>query len=556
VSATTGDDGRIVTQTSAESAPAPGAGRDRRRGKGLVIFVLAVAALFAAPFLHLAVRSLEEAGTLVDEVTSAPALGSLGRSITLAAAVSVAAATIGVSAAWLVTRTDIPGRSVWRALLPVPLVIPSYIGAFVMIAAFAQGGALATMLSALGVAQVSGFRGFFGSFVVLTLFTYPYVYLPVQARFRQLPSSLEESARLLGARPLGTFWSIALPQARGAIVAGGLLVFLYTVSDFGVVQLMRYDTLTRVIYSTRLIDSLTSVRLSLMLGILAIAVVVAERGFARRGPMRDPKREARPLQYRLGRWRPAAALSLAGIVGLALITPVAVCVWWAFRGVVRGDTPAAEFFTSAADLVRPALNTSVAAVAAALTAVVLVAPVAYLAVRRPGRVGATASAVVLGGFALPGLSIALSLVYFTLSGASWLSGIYQTLPLLVLAYVIHFGAQAMNVAAVAVGSVPVRVEDAARTLGVSPTQRLWRIELPLMLPGLMSGAGLVLMSAMKELPATLLLAPIGFETLSVKIWTGTESARFADASLACLALILTSGVLTWLLVIRRSDTLI
>jgi iron(III) transport system permease protein len=239
-----------------------------------------------------------------------------------------------------------------------------------------------------------------------------------------------------------------------------------------------------------------------------------------------------------------------------LITPVAVCIWWAFRGVVRGDTPAAEFFTSAADLVRPALNTSLAAVAAALTAVVLVAPVAYLAVRRPGHVGATASAIVLGGFALPGLSIALSLVYFTLSGASWLSGIYQTLPLLVLAYVIHFGAQAMNVAAVAVGSVPVRVEDAARTLGVSATQRLWRIELPLMLPGLMSGAGLVLMSAMKELPATLLLAPIGFETLSVKIWTGTESARFADASLACLALILTSGVLTWLLVIRRSDTLI
>jgi iron(III) transport system permease protein len=543
-----------VTQTSADRAAA--AGKERRGLTGLGIFIAAVAALYVSPFLHLAVRSLEQAGTLVAEMTSARALGSLGRSITLAAAVSVAAATIGVAAAWLVTRTDVPGRSAWRALLPIPLVIPSYIGAFVMIAAFARGGALQTLLSAFGVDQVSGFRGFFGSFVVLTLFTYPYVYLPVQARFRQLPSSLEESARLLGARPTGTFWSIALPQARGAIVAGGLLVFLYTVSDFGVVQLMRYDTLTRVIYSTRLIDSLTSVRLSLLLGILAIGVVVAERGVARGIRIRDPKREARPLQYRLGRWKPAAVISLAGIVGLALITPVAVCVWWSFRGVVRGDTPAAAFFTSAADLVQPALNTSVAAVAAAVTAVVLVAPVAYSTVRRPGPLGSTASAIVLGGFALPGLSIALSLVYFTLSGASWMSGIYQTLPLLVLAYVIHFGAQAMNVAAVAVGSVPARVEDAARTLGVSATQRLWRIELPLMLPGLLSGAGLVLMSAMKELPATLLLAPIGFETLSVKIWTGTESALFADASLACLALILTSGVLTWLLVIRRSDTLI
>jgi iron(III) transport system permease protein len=546
-----------VTQPSIERTAPAGAGRRRRRRlSGLAILVTAVAALFVAPFVHLALRSLEQAGTLVGEITSPRALASLGRSVMLAAAVSLAAAAIGVAAAWVVTRTDVPGRSAWRVLLPLPLVIPSYIGAFVMIAAFAQGGALESLLSWLGVGPIGGFRGFFGSFVVLSLFTFPYVYLPVQARFRQLPSSLEESARLLGTSPIGTFWSIALPQARSAIVAGALLVFLYTVSDFGVVQLMRYDTLTRVIYSTRLIDSLTSVRLSLMLGVLAIAVVVAERGAARGSLLRDPKRESRPLQYPLGRWRSAAAVFLAGIVGLSLITPVAVCMWWAFRGVVRGDTPAAEFWARAADLARPALNTSVAATAAAVTAVLLVAPVAYFAVRRPGHLGATANAIVVGGFALPGLSIALSLVYFTLSGPSWVGGIYQTLPLLVLAYVIHFGAQALNVATVAVGSVPARVEDAARTLGVSATQRLWRIELPLMLPGLLSGAGLVLLSAMKELPATLLLAPIGFETLSVKIWTGTESALFADASLACLALVLTSGILTWLLVIRRSDTLI
>jgi iron(III) transport system permease protein len=522
----------------------------------LAIFVVAVAVLFVAPLAHLALRSLEEDGSLWATLTSPRALSSLGRSLVLATAVSLAATVIGVTAAWLVTRTDVVGRAFWRVLLPLPLVIPSYIGAFVMIAAFARGGALDALLSSVGLGPIEAFQGFLGSFVVLTLFTFPYVYLPVQARFRQLPSSAEESARLLGSRPLGTFWSIALPQARGAIVAGGLLVFLYTVSDFGVVQLMRYDTLTRVIYSTRLIDSLTSIRLSLMLGVLAITVVVAERVVARGSRGRDPRRDPHPLQYSLGRWRSAAATLLGLVVTLALITPVAVCVWWAFRGVARGDTPLAELWERAADLALPALNTSVAALAAALTAVVLVAPVAYFAVRRPGPLGATANAVVVGGFALPGLSIALSLVFFTLRGPSWLGGIYQTLPLLVLAYVVHFGAQAMSTSRVAAASVPARVEDAARTLGVSAPRRLWRIELPLMLPGLISGAGLVLLSAMKELPATLLLAPIGFETLSVKIWTGTQSALFADASLACLVLILTSGVLTWLLVIRRSDTLI
>jgi iron(III) transport system permease protein len=522
----------------------------------LAILVVAVAVLFVAPLAHLALRSFEDAGTLWTTITSARALSALGRSVLLASAVSIAASCIGVAAAWLVTRTDVACRTFWRVLLPLPLVIPSYIGAFVMIAAFAQGGALETLLGIVGLGSIEAFQGFLGSFVVLTLFTFPYVYLPVQARFRQLPASAEESARLLGSRPLGTFWSIALPQARGAIVAGGLLVFLYTVSDFGVVQLMRYDTLTRVIYSTRLLDSLTSIRLSLLLGVLAIAVVVAERVVARGGRVRDPKRETHPLQYSLERWKSAAAAFLGTLVALALVTPVGVCVWWAFRGVARGDTPIAELWARAANLAVPALNTSVAATAAALTAVVLVAPVAYLAVRRPGPLGATANAVVVGGFALPGLSIALSLVFFTLRGPSWLGGIYQTLPLLVLAYVVHFGAQAMSTSRVATASVPARVEDAARTLGVSALSRFWRIELPLMLPGLLSGAGLVLLSAMKELPATLLLAPIGFETLSVKIWTGTQSALFADASLACLVLILTSGVLTWLLVIRRSDTLI
>ncbi|MFP5299111.1 MAG: ABC transporter permease subunit, partial [Actinomycetota bacterium] len=158
---------------------------------------MAIAAAFAVPFVYLVHQNLFGDGDAFAFLTSEE-LGPLLRSIGLALAVSASAAFTGTTAAWLVGRTDLPLRRVFQVLLPLPLVIPSFIGAFVMLAAFAPGGFLASMLSPLGVDWLPAVRGALGSFVVLTLFTYPYVYLPVVARLRQLPSSLEESARLLG----------------------------------------------------------------------------------------------------------------------------------------------------------------------------------------------------------------------------------------------------------------------------------------------------------------------------------------------------------------------
>jgi iron(III) transport system permease protein len=147
--------------------------------------------------------------------------------------------------------------------------------------------------------------------------------------------------------------------------------------------------------------------------------------------------------------------------------------------------------------------------------------------------------------------LALALVVVTLGAPAPVGRLYQTFPLLVFAYVVHFGAQALRGAQAALGAVPPRVEDAARVLGANRVQRLLRVELPLMAPGLLAAGGLVLLSSMKELPATLLLAPAGFQTLAMEVWQATESALFAQASLAALVLIALSGVLTWVLVVRR-----
>jgi iron(III) transport system permease protein len=513
-----------------------------------------VACLFAAPLAYLAVRGLAEDETLAAAWASGATLGPLVRTLALGVSVAGASAVLGTVLAWLVVRTDLPGRRVASLLLPLPLVMPSFIAAFALVAAFAPGGLVAGLLEPLGVERLPAFEGFWGALYVLTLFTYPYVYLPVAARLAQLPASLEESARLLGRGPAAVFRTVVAPQAAGAVWAGTLLVFLYTISDFGAVQLLRYETLTSSIYASRVFDRTGALAQSLLLGLFAMAVVAAERSVV--GGVHPGRLAAggRSLRVPLGRWRWPAVALVAGVVGLALVAPVAVLVFWAVRGLVAGSARAGALVSDAGGLAVPAVNTAAMAVLGALAAVAAVLPVAYLTVRHRSRLAGWANAVVVGGFALPGLVVALALAFWTLQAPWPLAALYQTQALLVFAYVVHFGSQALRAAQVAVAAVPARLDDAARTLGAGRLRRLRTVELPLAAPGLLAGAGLVLLSTMKELPATLLLAPPGFETLATRIWNATEDAFLADASLAALVLLLLSGTLTWLLVVRRGDT--
>jgi iron(III) transport system permease protein len=508
-----------------------------------------VAALFAVPFAYLVARSLSLGGDLWDTLASSRTRGPLVRSLALATSVAAAAAVVGTLTAWLTVRTDLPGRRVWRLLLPLPLVIPSFVGAAALLAAFAPGG----LLSRLGFDALPRIDGFRGAFAVLVLLTYPYVLLPVSARLAQLPPSLEESARLLGRSPRQVARTVVLPQCAGAIWAGALLVFLYVLSDFGAVQLLRYDTLTRAIYSARLFDRTTSLTLSLLLGVLALAVVVAERETARRRSRFEVATSAgRPMLVRLGRWKALATAVVAAVVGVALAAPVAVLAYWAWRGLTQGTTAAGALSAAPGRLLDPALNTVGASVVTAVVAVVIVLPVAYLTARHRGAAASGTNAVVVAGFALPGLVVALALAVLALQAPAAL-GLYQSMTLLVFAYVAHFGAQSLRAAQVAVAAVPRRLDDAARMLGAGRARRFATVDLPLMVPGLLAGGGLVLLSTMKELPATLLLAPPDVQTLATRVWQATEDGLLADASLASLVLVALSGVLTWLLVVRRQE---
>ena len=505
-----------------------------------------VAALFVAPLAYLFVRVVELGQESVDVLTGSGVWIPLRSTVTLAFAVSATAAVVGTGMAWLTTRTDLPLRRVWALAAPLPLVYPSFIGAAALLAAVAPGGLLDSVVP--WIDRLPEVEGFGGSWYVLTLFTYPYVYLPVAARLGGLNPGLEEGARLLGKSPWQVFRSVVLPQASSAIWAGALLVFLYVVSDFGAVAQLRYRTLTVEVYENRLQDR--ALVLGAVLAVVALAVVVLERMAASRRTAVESVRSKRPLQLPLRRWRWPALAGVAFLLGNALLGPLSVLGFWAVKGLSGGGRLDAD---DVADLLGPARSTAGLAVAAAVLAVAVVLPVAYLTARHRSRLGDAVNAAVVAGFALPGLLIALSVVFWTLSGPGWVGSLYQTVPLLVLAYVVHFGAQAMRATQVAVASVPRRLDDAARTLGATRWRRLRSLELPLMLPGLAAGAGLVLLSTIKELPATLMLRPTGTNTLALEVWRARETANWPQAGLSGLALVALSAVLTWLLVLRRAE---
>ena len=519
---------------------AAAAGRRRRPPAGLVAAALVVAALVCLPLAYLVIRAGE--GGAWDVLVRGRTLELVARTALLVTAVTAATVTIGVPLAWLVTRTDLPGRRAWAVALALPLVIPSYVVALALLAAFGARGLLQDVLEGpFGVERVPDIAGFPGAFLALTLATYPYVFLLSAAALRQVDASLEEASRALGRSRSYTFRHVTLPVIRPSVAAGALLVALYTVSDFGVVSLMRYDVLTRAVFQQykSLFDRTPAAVLGLLLVALTAILLFTDaraRGRARVTRAARGSRLARPVP--LGRWKLPALAACTVVVSAALLVPVAVLVYWAARGI---DSDVA------ADVAPAALNSLLASGLAAGAAILAALPVAALAVRYPARWTRAVERASYASNALPGIVIALSLVFFA---ANYASPIYQTVALLVFAYVVRFFPQALAAAHGALLGVNPRIEDAARGLGRSPRNVFLTITTRLIAPGLFAGATLVFLSAMKELPATLLLRPTGFDTLSTEVWSATTVSAYSAAALPALVLILLSAPIVWMLIAR------
>jgi iron(III) transport system permease protein len=280
----------------------------------------------------------------------------------------------------------------------------------------------------------------------------------------------------------------------------------------------------------------------LFLASLAVVALVRSSQGAVATDLRATGGPASPV--RLGRVSATLALLTCGVVtAIGIGAPLSSLITWAARGI-RDDRVSFDGLTD------PVQNTAQAAVVTALVTLAVVLPVAISAVRHrdvAGRIGAVA---IVAGFALPAIVIALSVAVLTLN-TPVLDRLYQTMPLLIIAYVVHFGSQAMGSVEQGVRSVSAAMLDSSQLLEPSRWRRMLRVELPLMRNGLVAGGGLVMLAVIKELPATLLLAPIGFRTLSTEVWASFEEGFLADAAVASLVLLLVSGALTWLLVFRE-----
>ena len=502
-----------------------------------------VAAGVALPLGYLAFRALGVGSEGWDLIVRPRTLDIIIRSVLLVIAVTGASIAIAVPLAWLTVRTDLPFKGTWSVLTVLPLVIPSYVGAFLMILALGPRGMLQDLLSPLGVDRLPDIYGFPGAMLTLTLLSFPYVLLPVRAALWRMDPSLEETSRNLGHGPWTTFFRVTLPLLRPAIAAGALLVALYTLSDFGAVSLMQYETFTWAIYIQYgyFARNLASV-LSLILVTIALGILLLEaRTRGRSHYYRDTGGALRPMDtVQLGPWRwPAIALCSALAI-LTLAMPMSVLGYWVGRGVSAGE-PLLLLWEHARNSVYVSVLAAAVTVAASL-------PIAIMAVRYSSRVSALLERVSYVGFALPGVVVALALVFF---GVRYATPLYQSLGLLVVAYVILFLPASIGAARASLLQVSPSLEEAARGLGRSPIQTFATITYPLIRPGILAGAAMVFLLTMKELPATLILGPIGFETLATAVWSATEDGFFAQAAAPALLLILASSVPMSLLVLRR-----
>ena len=283
---------------------------------------MVVALIALIPIGYLVVRAAEAGpGRIVAILARQRTVELVGRSLLLVTLVTALSVAIGVGLAFLAARTDVPGRRVLAALAPLPLAIPSYVAAFAWISALPQ------------------IAGLTGAVLVLTLCCYPYVYLPVLAALRRADPGLEEVARSLGRTPWQTFREVTLRQVRPSAAAGGLLVALYTLSDFGAVSILRYDVFTRVIYTAyrSSFDRSTAAVLSLLLVALTVAISVGESRVRRRDVARIGAGVARqPEPLRLGPLRLPMAGGAGVVVVLALGFPIASLLYWFTTGLSAG----------------------------------------------------------------------------------------------------------------------------------------------------------------------------------------------------------------------------
>ena len=492
----------------------------RRVGKGqatvAISVVIALALLLPLGLLGLDARA---AGwTEIHRVLFRQrSLSLLEHTVAVSVLVVFFAAVIGVATAWCTERTSLPSRRVWTVLLVLPVAIPDFV---------------------VGYAWHSidpTINGLLGATLVMTLGTYPLVYLPVAAALRRTDPAMEDTAHSLGAGRVSTFARVTLPLIRTAVLGGCVLVFLTVISEYGVFEILRFQTFTTEIFTEFQFDSQAAGALSVPLVCLGLLVLAVDGIIPRRTATGMATRRVAP-PVRLRRSAAPTMVGLGGLVVLAVGVPIGTLFYWMAQSQ-HTTLPAAATLASAtwASLRYSALGAAIA--------VTLALPVAMLSFRRSSAPRVVLERSTYVTQALPGVVIALSLVFFA---THYAYALYQTSVLLVVAYAILHFPLALVCVKTSVAQAPARLADVGRSLGKGPVEVFFRVTFPLLVPGLLAGFCLVFLTAVTELTATLVLAPIGVQTLATQFWAYQSEVAYGAAApyaLVIVALAMVPGAL-------------
>jgi iron(III) transport system permease protein len=519
------------------ASAAIGFGLPRRAGgRTRAPVALVAAAAFAAllvllPILVTVVQAAGVSAPVAGRLLFRPLVGRLlVNTIGLVVAASVTCAIIGTAAAWLVERTDCPGRRVWAVLAAAPLAIPPFISSYAW------------------VSLSNGLQDFGGALLVVTCAYYPLVYLPVAAALRGLDPGLEETARSLGHGAWGSFFRVVAPQLRPALYGGILLVALDVLIEFGAFALLRFRTFTTELYAQYRtgLDGPESSLLALVLVVLCLVCVIGEvkvRGSARYARIGSGARRI-GAPARLGWMRLPALLAFTALTFAAVGVPLGMIGYWLMQHSQAATSPVAPSLPALFSATFASLSYGLAGAAAAL---VLAAPLGYLITRYPSRLSVMLERIAYLAQGVPGIVVALAFISLTVQA---IRPLYQSAALLVLVYAILFLPFALIGVRSALAQVQPRLEEAGRSLGLGWLEVTVRVTAPLAGPGLGAGAAMVFVFVATELTATLLLAPIGTRTLATEVWANTSSLAFAAAAPFAAMMLAISLLSTWLLARR------
>ncbi|HIQ51834.1 MAG TPA: iron ABC transporter permease [Pseudomonas pachastrellae] len=524
------------------------------------VVAYAGAVLVLLPLLVLALSWNSLDSTIWNHLLETQMARLLGNTLVLAVGVIVGVVLLGVSLAWLTSLCNFPGRRWLDWALMLPFAVPAYVLAFVMIGILDFAGPLQTTLRGwLGNDfRMVSIRSTGGVIFVLVLVFYPYVYMLARGAFLAQGRGLMEAARILGHSPWQAFWRVALPMARPAIGAGAALAVMETLADFGAVSVFNYDTFTTAIYKTwyGFYSLQTATQLASLLLLFVLLALYAERRAqgSKRFPGSDKPRQGPLFQLRGVRAWLATGYCLL-ILAVAFVIPLVQLFYWLF-------TSGSDFDERYWSLIR---NTLTLGGIAAVTTVV-VAMLLVLARRlQPMRRVRSAVALANLGYALPGSVLAVGIMFaFSVADnqlvvplQAWL-GVDSPAPLLLgslfallLAYLIRFMAVASGPLDTALARIRPALPEAAHSLGHTGASVFWRVYLPLLMPGLLSAGLLVFVDVLKEMPATLLMRPFGWDTLAVRIHSLTAEGNWPEAALPAITLVAT-GLLPVIVLIRRS----